>query len=130
MKIAVTCENNEVFQHFGHTPEFAVFTVEDGKVVSKRILSCGGTGHGALAGVLKEGGVDLLICGGIGGGAQMALAEAGVQLIGGASGKVDEVVAAFLKGELSVNPDFQCHHHDGDAGHKCGEHHCGNGHCH
>ena len=130
MKIAVTCENNEVFQHFGHTPEFAVFTVENGKVASKRILSCGGTGHGALAGLLKEGGVDLLICGGIGGGAQMALAEAGIQLIGGASGNVDEVVATFLKGELSVNPDFQCHHHDHDGEHKCGEHHCGNGHCH
>lgn len=130
MKIAVTCENNEVFQHFGHTPEFAVFTVEDGKVVSKRILSCGETGHGALAGLLKEGGVDLLICGGIGGGAQMALAEAGVQLIGGAAGNVDEVVAAFLKGELSVNPDFQCHHHDHGAEHKCGEHGCGGGHCH
>ena len=129
MKIAVTCENNEVFRHFGHTPEFAVFTVEEGKVVSKRILSCGGTGHGALAGLLKEGGVDLLICGGIGGGAQLALAEAGVRLIGGAAGRVDDVVSAFLKGELSVNPDFQCHHHDGDSAHKCGEHHCGNGHC-
>ena len=130
MKIAVTCENNEVFRHFGHTPEFAVFAVEEGKVVSKRILSCGKIGHGALAGLLKEGGVDLLICGGIGGGAQMALAEAGVQLIGGAAGNVDEVVAAFLKGELRVSPDFLCHHHDGDSGHKCGEHHCGNGHCH
>ena len=130
MKIAVTCENNEVFQHFGHTPEFAVFTVEEGKIVSKRILPCGDTGHGALAGLLKEGGVDLLICGGIGGGAQMALAEAGVKLIGGAAGNVDEVVAAFLKGELSVDPNFQCHHHDGGSGHKCGDHSCGNGHCH
>ena len=129
MKIAVTCENNEVFQHFGHTPEFAVFTVEEGKVAAKQILSCGGTGHGALAGLLKSDGVDLLICGGIGGGAQMALAEAGVRLVGGASGNVDEVVAAFLKGELSVDPDFQCHHHDGDAGHQCGEHRCGHGHC-
>jgi len=129
MKIAVTCENNEVFQHFGHTPEFAVFSVEEGKVASKRILSCGESGHGALAGLLKEGGVELLICGGIGGGAQMALAEAGVRLIGGAAGNVDEVVAAFLKGELSVNPDFQCHHHDHDGEHGCGEHHCGNSHC-
>ena len=91
MRIAVTCENNEVFQHFGHTPEFAVFTVDEDKVVSKRILSCGG--------------------------------------IAGAAGNVDEAVSTFLKGELSVNPDFQCHHHDGDSGHKCGEHHCGNGHC-
>ena len=130
MKIAVTSENNEVFQHFGHTPEFAVFTVEGGKIVSKRILPCGDTGHGALAGLLKEDGVDLLICGGIGGGAQMALAEAGVKLIGGAAGNVDEVVSAFLKGELSVDPNFQCHRHDSDGGHKCGDHSCGSGHCH
>ena len=130
MKIAVTCENNEVFQHFGHTPSFAVFTVEGGKVIAKEILDCGETGHGALAGLLTEGGVDLLICGGIGGGAQMALAEAGVKLIGGAAGNVDDVVAAFLKGELSVNPDFQCRHHDHDDSHKCGDHGCGGGHCH
>jgi predicted DNA-binding protein (UPF0251 family)/predicted Fe-Mo cluster-binding NifX family protein len=130
MKIAVTSENNQVFQHFGHTPEFTVFTVEDGKVVSKQTLPCGGTGHGALAGLLQEGGIDLLICGGIGGGAQMALAEAGIKLVGGASGDVDEVIAAFLNGELELNPHFQCHHNDGEAGHSCGEHSCGNGHCH
>ncbi len=141
MKIAVTCENNEVFQHFGHTPSFAVFTVEDGKVVAKEILDCGETGHGALAGLLKEGGVDLLICGGIGGGAQIALAEAGIQLIGGATGNVDEAVAAFLKGELEVDTDFQCRHHDHGEGYTCGDHGCGShegghghgcggGHCH
>ena len=67
MKIAVACENNQVFQHFGHTPEFAVFTVENKNVVSREILSCGDTGHGALAGLLRQGGIDLLICGGIGG---------------------------------------------------------------
>ena len=130
MKIAVASENNQVFQHFGHTPEFTVFTVEDGKIVSRQTLLCNGTGHGALAGLLQDGGVGMLICGGIGGGAQMALAEAGIKLIGGASGDVDEVVSAFLKDELNVNPNFQCHHHDGDKGHACGEHHCGSGHCH
>ncbi|MBR4695707.1 MAG: DUF134 domain-containing protein [Selenomonadaceae bacterium] len=127
MKIAVTCENNEVFQHFGHTPSFAVFTVEGGKVVAKEILDCGENGHGALAGLLKEGGVDLLICGGIGGGAQMALAEAGVKLIGGAAGNVDEVVKAYLDGTLMPNPDFQCHHYDGEATHSCGSHGCHEG---
>ncbi len=138
MKIAVTCENNEVFQHFGHTSSFAVFTVEGGKVVAKEILDCGETGHGALAGLLKEGGIKLLICGGIGGGAQMALAEAGVELIGGAAGNVDDVVKDYLDGTLTPNPDFQCHHHDGEAAHSCGSHGCHDdaaghkcgGHCH
>ena len=130
MKIAITCENGQVFQHFGHTPEFAVYTTADGKVVSKQILPCNGTGHGALAGLLKDSGIELLICGGIGGGAQLALAEAGIELVGGASGSVDEVISAFLAGQLVVKSDFQCRHHHGESNHNCQEHHCGTGHCH
>ena len=141
MKIAVTYENGEVFQHFGHTETFKVYEVKDGKIVSSELIGSDGSGHEALAGLLKERAIDVLICGGIGGGAQMALAEAGVQLIGGATGNVDEVVDAFLKGELEVIPDFQCRHHDHGEGHSCGDHGCGShegghghgcggGHCH
>ena len=130
MKIAITCEHNQVFPHFGHTPEFAVFTAEEGKVVSKTLLNCGDTGHGALAGLLQKEGIELLICGGIGGGAQIALAEAGIRLIGGASGSVDEVISTYLNGKLEINPDFQCHHHGHETTHSCGPHGCGNGRCH
>ncbi|MCQ2353036.1 MAG: NifB/NifX family molybdenum-iron cluster-binding protein [Victivallaceae bacterium] len=133
MKIAVTCENDEVFQHFGHTPEFAVFEVENGRIVAENRLLCGETGHGALAGLLAGGDVEVLVCGGIGGGALNALAEAGIQVIGGASGNVRQVVEALLAGHLAVNADFYCHHHDGEAGHSCGSHSCGGhcgGHCH
>jgi len=129
MIIAVTSENGEVFQHFGHTPEFTIFETKGEKLLGPRVISTGENGHGALAGLLDALGVEVLICGGIGGGAQMALDEIGVQVVGGASGKVDEVVCAFLKGELQVNPDFQCHHHDHGGDHKCGEHSCG-GRCH
>lgn len=130
MKIAVTYENGEVFQHFGHTEQFKVYDVQDGAVVSSEIIGSNGSGHGALASLLAERKIDVLICGGIGGGAQMALDEIGVEVVGGASGKVADVVAAYLKGELQVDPDFQCHHHDHDGGHECGEHGCGGGHCH
>ena len=82
MKIAVTYQNGQIFQHFGHTEKFKVYQVEDGKVVSSAILSANGVGHGALAGLLRDSGADTLICGGIGGGAQMALAQAGVQTTG------------------------------------------------
>ena len=94
MKIAVCSENGEVFQHFGHTPEFLVCEVADGKVVSSEIVSSGGNGHGALAGLLGENKIDLLICGGIGGGAMAALAEAGVEVIGGVSGDAKAAVDA------------------------------------
>ena len=130
MKIAVSCENNQVFQHFGHTPEFAVFEAQDGKIMSEEKLSCEGSGHGALATLLANAGVEVLICGGIGGGAQMALADAGIRLFGGCSGSCDGAVEALLAGALDFNPDVKCsHHHDHGEGHSCGshgdEHSCG-----
>ena len=78
MRIAVTYENGQVFQHFGHTEQFKVYDVEDGKVLSSTVLDTNGSGHGALAGLLKQMNVDTLVCGGIGGGAIRALEEAGI----------------------------------------------------
>lgn len=132
MKIAVTYENGEIFQHFGHTEQFKVFEAENGKVVSSKILSSNGSGHGALAGLLQEDGVDVLICGGIGGGAQAALAEAGIRVFGGVCGNADAAAEAFLAGKLNFDPNVKCSHHEHahEDGHECGEHdhHCG-GHC-
>lgn len=126
MKIAVTCENSMVFQHFGHTPEFAVFEVENQSIVSEKVLSSGEAGHGALAGVLAQEKVDLLICGGIGGGAINALSGVGIEVLGGASGNVRQVVEAYLNGTLQTRSDFHCqHHHDHGNGHNCGSHSCG-----
>ena len=127
MKIAVTYENGDVFQHFGHTETFKIYEVEDGKVVSSRILASNGSGHGALAGLLAEQGIDVLICGGIGGGAQAALAERGIELCAGASGSTDEAVEAYLRGEL-INTGANCDHHHGE-GHACHDHGEGHG-CH
>ena len=131
MKIAVTYDNGNVFQHFGKTENFKVYQVEDGKVLSSEVMSSNGTGHGALAGLLAEQGVDVLICGGIGGGAQTALAAAGIKLYGGVSGSADEAVNAFLAGNLNFNPDVHCSHHDHEhgEGHTCGDHGCGSHHC-
>lgn len=135
MKIAVTYEDGNVFQHFGKTEFFKVYEAEDGKVISSEVISSNGSGHGALAGLLANQAVDVLICGGIGGGAQAALAEAGVELCAGAQGNTDEAVAAYLRGEL-VSSGANCDHHhedghscgDHEEGHSCGEHGCG-GHC-
>lgn len=132
MKIAVTYENGQIFQHFGHTVQFKVYEVSDGRVTAEQVLDTNGSGHGALAGFLMQQGVNTLICGGIGGGAQMALAEAGIQLYGGVSGSADEAVAALLAGTLAYNPDVRCSHHDhehGDAAHACGDHGCGSHGC-
>ena len=129
MKIAVTYCEGQIFQHFGHTAQFKVYDVTDGCITSTSIVDTGSSGHGALAGLLKLIQADVLICGGIGGGAQMALAEAGIQLFGGVTGDADDAVADYLAGQLAYNPCVRCNHHDHHhgEGHTCGSH-CG-GHC-
>ena len=129
MRIAVTYANGEIFQHFGHTEEFKVYDVQDGKVVASEVVDTNGQGHGALAGVLTALKADVLICGGIGGGAQMALAAAGIKLYGGVSGSADAAVEALLAGTLDYNPAVKCSHHgEHGEGHTYGEHGCGGHH--
>ena len=106
MKIAVTYENGEIFQHFGHTEAFKIYDIADGKVVSAEVV-------------------------GIGGGAQNALAQAGIRLFGGVTGNADEAVNALLAGNLGYDPDVHCNHHDHhEEGHSCGDHGCGSHSCH
>lgn len=121
MKVAVTYDNGEVFQHFGHTENFKIYNIEDKKIIDSNVVNTMGSGHGALAGFLVENEVDTLICGGIGGGAQNALAEAGITLYGGVSGNADDAVKALIDGNLGYNPNVKCSHHE----HSCGEHKCG-----
>lgn len=130
MRIAVTYEAGQVFQHFGHSTQFKLYDVEDGKVISSQVVDTNGSGHGALAGLLQAHGVEALICGGIGGGARTALAQAGIQLYPGVTGSADASVAALLADTLAFDPNTVCAHHHGED-HDCSDHddsHCG-GHC-
>ena len=130
MRIAVTYENGEIFQHFGHTKEFKVYDIEDGEILSSRVVDSEGFGHGALPEFLFNNGIDVLICGGIGGGAQTALKNAGIKLYGGITGSADDAVKSFLDGKLNYNPNVMCNHHNHEEGHNCGSHSCGNKGCH
>ena len=133
MRIAVTYDNGNIFQHFGKTENFKVYEVENNQVISSEVISSNGSGHGALAGLLDGQNVDVLICGGIGGGAQAALTEAGIKFCSGAQGDADQAVEAYLKGEL-VSSGVNCDHHHGEEhscvsheeGHSCGDS-CGGG---
>jgi predicted Fe-Mo cluster-binding NifX family protein len=132
MKIAVTYDSENIFQHFGHTAYFKLYEIADNAIVSTQVLPTGGSGHGALADFLAAQGVQILICGGIGGGAQLALANAGIRLYGGVRGNADAAVNALLAGELGYDPNVRCDHHDhehGHGGHSCGHHGCGAGSC-
>lgn len=99
MRIAVTYEEGQIFQHFGHTEMFKVYDVEDGKVVASEVVDTNGQGHGALA-------------------------QAGIKLFGGVAGSADAAVQALLKQELDYNPDVKCNHHGEDHDHEHGN--CGN----
>ncbi len=132
MKIAVTYQNGQIFQHFGHTEQFKIYDIADKKITGSSIVDTNGSGHGALAGFLSSAGVNVLICGGIGGGAQTALSEAGIQLYGGVTGSADDAVTALLAGNLGFNPNVKCTHHDnehGTSGHNCGSNGCGSHTC-
>lgn len=110
MKIAVTYDKGNVFQHFGHTEVFKIYETEGGEILSSELMDTNGTGHEALAGLLKESGVDAVICGGMGQGAKDALTEAGLDVCAGQEGSTDEVVRAYLRGEL-VDSGVNCDHH-------------------
>ena len=106
MKIAVTYgEDGLIFQHFGHTERFKVYTVEDGRPVSAEVIDTAGAGHEALAVFLKNQGVDTLVCGGIGPGAVNALGMCGIRVFGGITGLADAAVEAVLAGNLAYNPN-------------------------
>ena len=122
MKIAVAYQDDMVFQHFGHTEQFKLYDVENGKIVKSYVVETNGQGHGALAGFLKQADTDVLICGGIGGGARTALKEVRIQLFVGVSGKANEAVHAYLVGNLGYDPDVHCDHHEKE--HSCGDHGC------
>ena len=130
MRIAVTYENGEVFQHFGHTEQFKLYDVEDGRIIGEQVVDTNGSGHGALAGFLQAAKADALICGGIGMGAQMALSDAGIRLYAGVQGAADAAAKALAEGNLEYDPEARCdhhgHHHDGD----CGRDHCAEHDCH
>ncbi len=129
MRIAVTYDHGEIFQHFGHTEQFKLYDVQDGKITDEQVVDTDGSGHGALAGFLQAAKADALICGGIGMGAQMALADAGIRLYAGVHGSADEAARALAAGTLAYDPDARCDHHEHHRD-GCGHDHCADRHCH
>lgn len=131
MKIAATYENGSIFQHFGKTAQFKLYEIENGKILSSEIVDTNGSGHGALSGFLTLHGVQALICGGIGMGAQQALAMAGIRLYAGQTGSADEAAQAFAEGRLVAGDAPTCSHHHDHGSHEggCGEHGCGSHSC-
>lgn len=123
MRVATTYDNGNIFMHFGRSEQFKIYDIQDGKVLNEQVVGTGGTGHGALAGLLANGGVDTLICGGIGGGAINALTQAGITVYAGAKGNCDACVEALIAGTLAQTGEAicDCHGHDHEHTHEHGE---------
>lgn len=136
MRVATTYDNGNIFMHFGRSEQFKIYDIQDGKVLNEQVVGTGGTGHGALADLLANGGVDTLICGGIGGGAINALTQAGIKVYAGAQGNCDACVEALIAGTLAQTGEATCdchghdhehiHEHGGSCG--CHGHHENEGH--
>lgn len=133
MRIAIPFENGTICQHFGRAPEFTFFDVNEGQITKVQTTPTGGSGHGAIAAFLAANETDVVICGGIGGGARMALASLGIVLIPGVAGNPEEAVKRLLAGEAIAGDGEGCGcgcgghaHHHAEEGCGCG---CG-GHSH
>lgn len=109
MKIAVPFEDGQVFQHFGRSAQFKFYEAENGQLLRTEVIPTNGQGHGALAGFLVQHGADVLLCGGIGTGAQAALMQAGIQLFGGLSGDADARRGRLSGREAGLRPGHPLH---------------------
>jgi len=118
MKIAVACEKDMVTEHFGHCENFNIYVVEDYKIVGSKSIPNPGHRPGFLPNFLNDLGVNVIISGGMGGGAIDIFNEKGIEVILGASGNAKAVVEAYLQGSLKSTGSVCCEHQHHD---KCGE---------
>lgn len=120
VKIAVASDDEMVTNHFGHCKNFNIYHIENGKIVSNNSVFNPGHKPGFLPNFLKDLGVNVIIAGGMGGGAMELFNDNGIEVILGAEGNAREVVELYMKGEL-ISSDSVCHehahHHDHDHEH-------------
>ncbi len=119
MKIAIATESNNVSEHFGHCEGFTIYEVEGEKVQSKQFLSNPGHQPGFLPKYLHEQGINVIISGGMGGGAIQLFNERGIDVITGSEGDVDDVINYYVKGNLKSSGSVcdKHEHHDDCGGH-------------
>ena len=98
-RIAVPFDDGQVGQHFGRAEQFGFYDVADGVVQYRTVADTNGVSRVALVGFLRAAEVDTLLCGGIGENSQNALKAAGIRLVSGLAGSVEETVRSFLQQE-------------------------------
>lgn len=118
MRIAVASEGERVTEHFGHCEGFIIFDVENNEIVKSEAIANPGHKPGFLPNFLADRGVNVMISGGMGGGAVEIFNQRNVEVIVGAAGNARDAAEAYLNGSLKSTGSI-CHehqHHD-----ECGE---------
>jgi len=117
MKIALpTKEDGTIDSHFGHCQFYTICTIDDKRqpLSYERMDSPVGCGcKSDIAPKLHDMGVEVMLAGNMGDGAVNVLSHSQIKVVRGCSGKVEDVVKAYLNGTLS------------DSGIACHEHECG-----
>jgi len=118
MKIGMPKNGELLNQHFGQSREFLIAAIDDGKILERKEINSEALqhNHGGLSNLFVSEGVSLVIVGGIGQPALQALTVNGLKVIKGASGRLEDLLAAYVKGEL-VDRDVSCSHHGRDHDH-------------
>ena len=119
MKIAVACMGTQVGGHFGHCENFRIYDTADGKICAEESIPNPGHRPGFLPNFLGDMGVEVIIAGGMGGGAVEIFNERRIEVIVGVQGDAREAVEQYLKGQLQSTGSI-CHEHQ--HGGECGEH--------
>ena len=126
MKLAIPVnKNNHVDGHFGHCEAYKVVTInENNEIIDSEIVEspkgCGCKSD--IAHTLADNGVSVMLAGGIGAGAVNKLNGAGIEVIRGCSGDVEELVKKYVVGEINDNGS-NCNHHDHHHSHGHDHHH-------
>ena len=119
MKIAIASEGKMVTEHFGHCEGFIIFEAENGQIIGSEIVPNPGHRPGFLPNFLNDKGVNVIISGGMGGGAIDIFNEKNIEVIVGASGDARAAAEMYLKGELKSTGSV-CHDHVHSD--ECGNH--------
>jgi len=120
MKIAVACSGTQIFGHFGHCENFMLYDAENGTITSEKSVPNPGHKPGFLPNFLADQGAQVIIAGGMGGGAVEIFNERGVEVVVGAEGDARQAAEAYLRGELKSTGSV-CHDHAYES--ECGGHH-------
>ena len=110
MKIAVSCNGNQIWAHFGHCENFMIYEAENGVITSEQSVPNPGHRPGFLPNFLADMGVAVIISGGMGGGAVDIFNERGVEVVLGAQGDAKTAGESYLRGELHSTGSI-CHEH-------------------